>query len=96
MRFKSILLLLIFLFLKLGIGHSLSHEFSHQETEDCQECVLITESNIKYGFDNSSSDFDNVSQKRILPKSTTFLYHNPIVKETFQIYLFNKPPPVLI
>lgn len=97
MKFKSILLLFIFLFLKIGVAHSLSHSFSHDNLDDCEQCILIVDSNKTQTFDGANSSYtNNFITKEGLTKPIFLLYKNPIVvKENNRFYFFNKPPPSL-
>jgi hypothetical protein len=95
MKFKSIFLLFVFLFLKIGVAHSLSHSFSDDHVDECEQCVLIVDSNKTQTFDGSSSfDNSNIVKEEALKKPSFLLYKNPlVVKENHRFYFFNKPPP---
>ena len=97
MKAKSFLLLLVFLFLKVGLAHSLSHSFSHDDLDECEQCILIVDSNKTQTFDGAnSSNNDDFIRKEVITKPILFLYKNPvIVKENHRFYFFNKPPPSL-
>jgi hypothetical protein len=97
MKFKSIFLLFIFLFLKLEILHSISHVFSDNHTDDCEQCVLIAEANETQTFKIFVNTYTNNNFKvKKFANPYVLLYKNPtIVKENQRNYFFNKPPPLL-
>jgi hypothetical protein len=97
MKFKSIFLLFVFFFLKVGVAHSLSHTFSDNHADECEQCFLIVDSNKTQTFDGTISAYsNNFIKKDRLPKPSLLLYKNPIiVKENNRFYFFNKPPPSL-
>lgn len=91
---KSVFLLLLFLFVKLGIAHAISHEFSHNDSEECQECVLMVKTNNSFSFDNPKSlDFSLKSEEIRYSKKAFIKYKNPNVNRSFYAFSFNKPPP---
>lgn len=91
---KSILLLLIFVFLKIGVAHSLSHAFSHDDLNDCEHCILITNSNKTNTFiGDTFPQTIYVIQAAVTDKPVTLLYKNPLFREHFYVFFFNKPPP---
>lgn len=91
---KSAFLLLLFLFVKLGIGHAISHEFSHDDSEECQECVLIVETNNTFSFDNPNIVDFTLKLERIGYANKVFLIHeNLAINKTIYTFRFNKPPP---
>lgn len=95
-RIKSILLLLIFTFLKIGVAHSLSHAFSHDDINDCEHCILIADSNKTKTFNGHSYTYSSdVIKKEALPKPFILLYKNPLFREHHYFFFFNKPPPSL-
>ncbi|NVJ88504.1 MAG: hypothetical protein HWD82_03585 [Flavobacteriaceae bacterium] len=97
MKFKSTLLLFIFLFLKLGVAHALNHTVSEHEVDNCEYCLFIADSNNTQtsDIDNSSFEISNNFQKK-LSKPQYLLYKNPIIiKEFYRYTFYNKPPPSL-
>ncbi|GAA3603394.1 hypothetical protein GCM10022396_20940 [Flavivirga amylovorans] len=95
-RVKSILLLLVFTLLKIGVAHSLSHAFSHDDLDDCEQCILIVDSNkIKAFGGHSYSYSSDVINIVVLPKPYNLHYKNPQFREHHYVFFFNKPPPSL-
>lgn len=93
---KSTFLLLLFLFLKLGIGHAISHEFSHDEPEDCQECVLIVETNNTFSFDNPNTLDFTPKLEHVGYANKVFLIHENLgINKIIYTFRFNKPPPFI-
>lgn len=97
MKFKSIFLLFVFLFLKIGVAHSLSHSFSDDHIDDCEQCILIVDANKTQTFDEANfDDINDIIKIETVSKPIVLLYQNPLViKETNRFYFFNKPPPSL-
>lgn len=94
MKFKSIFLLTVFLFLKIGVAHSLSHTFSHDDLNDCEECFLIVKSNKTQTFDGVVNSYNNELLKEIvLQKPIALSYKNPVFRNQNNAFFFNKPPP---
>ena len=74
MKAKSFLLLLVFLFLKVGLAHSLSHSFSHDDLDECEQCILIVDSNKTQTFDGAnSSNNDDFIRKEVITKPILWL-----------------------
>ena len=95
-RIKSISLLLVFILLKIGVAHSLSHAFSHDDFDDCEQCVLIVDSNNTKTFNGHLYPYSSdVIKIDVLPKPFTLLYKNPLFREHDYVFFFNKPPPFL-
>ena len=87
-------MLFIFVFLKLGIAHAISHELDHLDVVDCEQCVLIVDSNKNQSLDRISPSYSGeLEKKEIETKPIILLYEGPAIQPTFQAYWFNKPPP---
>jgi len=94
LKTKSVLLLLIFVFLKVGIAHSLTHTFSHDDINDCEQCVLIVNSNKTKAFNGHlSASLADVEITQTIQKPLSLLYKNPLFKAQYYVLCFNKPPP---
>ena len=90
------MLLLVFALLKIGVAHSLSHTFSHDDTDDCEQCILIVESNkTKTFYGHSNSYTIEVNHVELLTKPLALHYNNPQFRAHHYILFFNKPPPSL-
>ncbi len=84
------------MFLKIGVAHSLSHAFSHDDINDCEQCILIVDSNKTKAFNGHSHFYpSDVIKINVLPKPLTLLYKTPQFREHHYVFFFNKPPPVL-
>ena len=72
----------------------MSHAFSHDDLHDCEECFLIVESNKTDTFHSGFHSYDNSAKitDEVL-KPYKVIYKNPIIKEHYFYFLFNKPPP---
>jgi len=94
---RSLLLLAIFILLKMGVSHSMSHAFSHEDVADCDDCFLILESNEKHHFDVSTDTFEETSSF-VVPfhKPVILLYQNPIATVYHSSQFLNRPPPVVV
>jgi hypothetical protein len=96
-RIKSISLLLIFILLKLGVAHSLSHAVSHDDIDSCEHCILLIESNKNNAFDNSSSGHDyEIIVYETIDKPFKSLYKNPLFNDYRYSFFYNKPPPIQV
>jgi len=42
---KGIFFLPVFVFINIGVVHLLSHALSHDDFEDCEQCILIVDFN---------------------------------------------------
>lgn len=94
---KSFILLFVFVFLKLGIAHAITHEFDHHDMADCEQCVLIVDSNKNQSLDRVSTSYSGeLVKNRFETKPITFLYNSPVVHSTYKVTFFNKPPPTFI
>jgi hypothetical protein len=78
----------------MGIMHSVSHAFSHDEITDCEDCFLIIDSNEKNQFDyhTATSEEPTIFVEPI-HKPIILLYKNPIIRVYHFSQFFNKPPP---
>ncbi|PQJ79992.1 hypothetical protein BTO18_12780 [Polaribacter porphyrae] len=95
-KIKSVFLLFIFLFFKIGVAHSLSHSFSHDNLDNCEQCILIVDANKTQTFDYAKSSYNNEPAKEFYTSKTiTLSYKNPFVRKNHLFFFFNKPPPTL-
>lgn len=96
MKLKSIFLLCIFLLLKVGVAHSFSHSFLDNNLDDCEQCVLIVDSNKTQPFDYVKSSYNNeLAKDYYVSNAITLYYKNPFVRKSHLFFFFNKPPPSL-
>jgi len=96
LKTKSILLLIIFVMLKMGIGHAASHAFSDHDIADCNECFLILNSNEKNSFDYDTCTYEETTSFiASFHKPIILLYKNPRITVYHLHQFFNKPPPSL-
>ncbi|WP_298521005.1 hypothetical protein [uncultured Kordia sp.] len=94
---RSLLLLAIFVLLKMGVAHSMSHAFSHDDVAECEDCFLILDSNEKNLFDSHTDTFEETTLLvETLHKPIILLYKNPVVTEFYTTQFFNRPPPALV
>lgn len=95
-KLKSILLLLVFAMLKIGVAHSLSHAFSNDDVKHCEQCLLIVDSNKTKPFDGFSYSYSSdILDVEVLPKPFVLPYKNPLFREHHNFFFHNKPPPIL-
>ncbi|MEM6721582.1 MAG: hypothetical protein AAF611_19805 [Bacteroidota bacterium] len=83
----------------MGIAHSMSHAFSHEEESDhkCEDCFFILDSNEKHQFNFNAATFEaEVSSELSYHKPITLLYKNPIVTVCANKQFFNRPPPSVV
>lgn len=94
LKIRSLLLLAIFLFLKMGIAHSMTHAFSHDDVAECNDCFLILNSNEKNHFDYCTESFEaTIIVTQPVHKPVAILYKKPFVTLYFYTTLYNRPPP---
>lgn len=96
-RFKSALLLLAFLFFKLGIAHELSHVISDDDSHNCEQCVMLVDSNKTNPFNGSLYTY--TEDVKVTEVSLTVLqlqYKNPLFNDYRYFFYYNKPPPTHI
>ncbi|MEM6684266.1 MAG: hypothetical protein AAF617_00610 [Bacteroidota bacterium] len=95
---QSVVLLLIFTLLKLGIAHELSHAFSdHDEVADCEDCFLMFDTTKKHSFDLQFETYETLQDVTLAAyKPILLLYKNPLVYFQFTTEFHNKPPPNLV
>ncbi len=90
-------MLIIFVFVKMGVAHSISHTFSHDDIADCDHCILIIDSNQKHSFDHNTDTYEtNICFVESNHKPIILLYKNPIIRVYHSNQFFNKPPPSLV
>ncbi len=91
---KSIVLLSIFVLLKLGFSHAISHTFSHDDIADCEDCFLILDSNKNKTFDYHAYVYDSSNSLVVnFHKPVILLYTSPVISIYTSDQFFNKPPP---
>ncbi|WP_420571381.1 hypothetical protein [Kordia sp.] len=87
-------MLIIFILIKLGVAHSVSHAFSHDDITDCDHCILIIDSNKTHSFDCNTEVYENtICYVESTYKPVIILYKNPITRAYQASQFFNKPPP---
>lgn len=96
-RLKSSLLVLVFLLFKLGIAHELSHVISDDDSHNCEQCIMLVDSNKINPFDGSSYTYtQNVIIAEASSTAFQLLYKNPLFNDYRYSFYYNKPPPTYI
>ena len=91
---KSFVLLSIFILLKIGVAHAVTHAISNDDLSDCDHCILVINSNENKVFTSNSYSYSGlVHSIDFESKPVNVLYKNPLVKNQYSGFYFNKPPP---
>lgn len=81
----------------MGIAHSLSHEFSHDDVAECEDCFFILDANEKHHFNYVTEGYEEVTSSVLAAhKPVILLYANPVIAVYHHTQLFNRPPPSLV
>ncbi len=92
---KAILLLAAFLFLRVGSAHSISHWYEDTDTEHCELCDIISQSqDHTYFIDGESvlieNDFTDFTYRSVFQDH----YEQPLHCFVLPRCVYNKPPPI--
>lgn len=89
-------MLIIFVLIKIGVAHSISHAFSDDDIADCEHCILIIDSNKTHSFDHNTNAYEKTTFfVESTHKPIILLYKNPVIRVYHSNQFFNKPPPSL-
>ena len=92
-KIKSILLLIIFVWLNIGVAHAISHD----DTIECDHCIIIIDSNNTKAYDDPPHHQTNLTCFiEYSQKPTTSLYKRSVTRNRYSSQFFNRPPPRLI